>query len=107
MTNEEHEALIKVRDLLASGALNGQFNMNYAEAIGDCGTVRCIGGWMAHYMTIPNVTGYVNFHSELHDLFHPDDDGGIDWDDITPGQAVLAIDNFLATGKPEWSTILM
>ena len=105
MTNEEHAALIKVRYLLDSGELDGQFSMAYAQAIDDCKTVRCIGGWMAHYMAIPNVTGYVNFQNELHDLFYPDD-VSVDWDDITPAQAVLAIDNFLDTGEPEWSTIL-
>ena len=106
MTNEEHEALIKVRDLLDSGALDGQFSMNYAEAIDDCGSVRCIGGWMAHYMSIPDASRYVSRHAELHDLFYPGSDIDVDWDDITPAQAVQAIDNFITTGEPEWSTIL-
>ncbi len=107
MTNEEHAALIKVRDALASGKLDGHFDMN--QAISVCGTFACIGGHMAQLMGMTEfnaINEYVLGNDELHVLFYPDDRAGVDWDDITPAQAVLAIDNFLSSGDPEWNEVI-
>lgn len=107
MTNEEHAALIQVRDALASGLLDGQFNMN--QSISECGTFACIGGHMAQIMGMTeyeDIQPFVSDHKELHELFYPDFDGDMDWDDITPTQAVMAIDNFLNTGDPAWNEVI-
>ena len=107
MTNEEHAALIQVRDALASGKLDGHFNINVA--ISQCGTFACIGGHMAQLMGMTGyeeIQSYVSAHKDLHELFYPDSEEDLNWDDITPTQAVMAIDNFLKTGNPEWNDII-
>ena len=99
------------------------FNMNVSLDEGDCGTTGCIGGWMFAAMqrdrAAPCVTahGYVsNYRSQaLGPLFFPfcdikmrdllDQDGStydFPFDLLPPAFALAAIDNFLATGDPDW-----
>lgn len=94
----------------------------------ECGTVACIGGWMwikMHERKIEMVKGengeyiynlttdqvytasdYVEGHEGLYELFYPPQH--FDYHDITPTQAVAAIDNVLngETSDPDWETIL-
>ena len=126
--NEVYEALFEVRDRLDRGELvhwhpqdpdnfrnptvpNG-FNMATWTNESECGTVGCIGGWVelisgAHIM--------FDMDSELTRLLYPLDDKTavssrflrIDvYKTITPPQAVLAINNYLSTGKAQWESIL-
>lgn len=86
-----------------------------------CGTVGCIGGWMAIHQikAEPNAKGVYKLkaeqatkiyhvfeamcrHTGLHDLFYPDACRVA----ITPAQGVAAIDNVLATGRPHWNKIV-
>ncbi|MHC2552415.1 hypothetical protein [Bradyrhizobium elkanii] len=104
------------------------FNMNTVSDETECGTTCCIGGWMFHAMerdrTAPCATAgeYVQkAHStRLYPLFYPlqdmrrqwmiDTDGhaydGPEYIDIAPSQALEAMDNFLATGDPNWPRVL-
>lgn len=83
-----------------------------------CHTCGCIGGWMHLLMTnglilpetlkgedVVTAQEYVSdvFKNPVHplrELFY--DRTG---DDVTPAQAVRAIENFLATGNPNWPSI--
>ena len=119
MTPTERETLIKVRNGLASGdyvhvqderPAHGKrvFDMDVASKT--CGTVACIGGWMAMDMglkTVIEVSNYVSsggHESDMRGLFFPDIDGN--FSRITPAQAVQAIDNFLQGEDPCWEEIL-
>lgn len=105
--------------------------MNYS-----CGTTACIGGWMHVFqqdkVEIDPVTGrylvdddraasdYVEngCSSALIALFYPLQEGhagnwvgpgnpsSLAYKDITPAAALDAIDNFLATGHPNWIDVL-
>ena len=115
MTPHEHEALLRTRALLAapgtvSGAANRcprephEFSMQIAYYQHGCGTVACIGGWLAKFMALPEheISDYVyTRHSkDLTGLFFPDDLPSLDA--LTPRLAVEAIDNFLS-GMPPWA----
>ncbi|MCP1757772.1 hypothetical protein [Bradyrhizobium elkanii] len=104
------------------------FNMNIVSDETECGTTCCIGGWMFRAMerdrTAPCATAaeYVQRASSraLYPLFFPlqdqrrqwmvDTDGhtydGPEYIDIAPSQALEAMDNFLATGDPNWPRVL-
>ena len=124
ITEEELDALIKVRDGLSSGCfthVDGYdeppvkygFNMVIAGNHGSCGTVACIGGWMAIVMSskmddplsldVNDMKRYVSSNMALERLFYPP--VSLYYSTITPDQAALAIDNFLATGDPRWKDI--
>lgn len=112
---KELRALITVRNGLAAGHYvhvnvatpddTRVFDMNVPSD--GCGTVACIGGWMAPELGINverDIEAYVNnggLDGKLTDLFFPD----IDWENITPHEAVDAIDNFLASGDPDWKGV--
>lgn len=129
ISQTEYEALVKVRDGLAAGLLVhkvldypneqiyvrhcptedviGYFNMNY-EGQG-CGTVACIGGWMAASMGIDQQDYVQSTGGSLRGLFYPpmmDDLEHADYEDITAEMAVKAIDNYLRTGNPFWREVL-
>jgi len=119
----EHRALLEIRGLFAAGTFKHDpsgaaehpdgFNMNFPEHSSECGTSCCIGGWMYHAMSRDRSTtaysagDYVNHKSSgaLKDLFFPpmDDIEDMAYEDITPGAALLAIDQFLATGEVNWA----
>lgn len=100
------------------------FNMNVYENSDDgCGTTCCIGGWMFQYMKSraaepsKSAASYVltDRSVSLTPLFFPfttangkeyfDDDGqsyDFPLDLMAPSQGLTAINNFLATGAPNW-----
>ena len=95
-----------------------KFNMALACDFNGCGTVSCIGGTMALIMGMnmrENVLDYVGIrlgegrHSPaLKPLFFPpkEDVLGIEWDAITPAQALKAIANFKKDRHPRWKQII-
>lgn len=121
LTNAELTALKAVR----SGLLRGEyvhapnpdemtpvsrrrlFNMNYdSETAFRCGTVCCIGGWMAKEMPTKEMFSIWDAEEKpIGRLFFPG--VGVDeWDAITPRQAARAISNFLKTGFPRWREVV-
>ena len=120
----EHRALLEIRAYFAAGIFHHDphgevdrpdgFNMNAAERESKCGTTCCIGGWVWHAMNrdrttkSPTASHYVHHASAdaLQPLYFPsfDDIDDMAYDDITPGAALVAIDNFLATGRLDWRT---
>lgn len=94
-----------------------------------CGTTACIGGWMAiHALGIrPNAKGVINVSSAgrvsvamrnmamnegLYKLFYPGEEcyrvpDIHNWSDITPKQAVKAIEYYLRTGEISWYKALV
>lgn len=124
ITQDELAALIETRNDLATGKLqhvapehfnikdsdrNRKFNMRVGYDIKGCGTVCCIGGDMSARLNIPYFgrSSYVSSHSSpaLRPLFYPKVDNSL-WGDITPEQAVKAIDNFLKDGNPRWGYVI-
>lgn len=128
LTKKERAALVVVRDMLDSGLIEHKrdvstfndcfseqvyrakrfFNMSLAVGDSGCGTVACIGGWTAATMGLEpdEAAAFVMRYSErgkFSELFYPPP--AIDYEKITPAQAVKAIDNFLRTGKPRWSSV--
>jgi hypothetical protein len=131
----ELEALLEVREMLSSGALRYSnvhdepmgpvFNMARSRYKTECGTVCCIGGWMAEIMKLDSgVTMGMMFAGPMQSLFHPlwspvpctqnlstyahiTSLQGL-WGRITTEQAVQAIDNFTihTPGQAGWEQIL-
>lgn len=127
----EFTRLIEVRDLLQTKTLKHSkqgnsfyavwslpvgFNMGYAHQYteGKCGTVGCIGGWMAINQGFNEIetNHYVDMiDGSLKKLFYPPEDRDesdvyVPYNDITPEQAVQAINNFLYDGDPNWELVL-
>ncbi len=126
ITLAEWLALLGVREALASGALHHQkrrnttarhitnwpingtkhtFNMGLICRQEHCGSVGCIGGYMA-LVTGQNTQVTVRRehpNRELAKLFFPPSRS--DYNTITPKQAVQALDNYLTKGKASWHTI--
>lgn len=105
------------------------FNMAYSCSQKDhsCGSILCIGGWLKLFELDlkpddlgiyaisdgdqDRISDYVDAAQAkpIGDLFWPSDEYGEVRDDInsiTAHQAVRAIDNFLRTGKPNWSVVM-
>ena len=128
---EELGALLAVREMLDRGlfphaACVGaspnsnldeparRFRMLEAFKNDGCKTISCIGGTMAlvmRFKTDESKRNYVGtsdgdgFRSNsLQTLFYPP--RSMNWDRITPRVAVRAIDNWLATGRPNWKKAL-
>lgn len=120
--------LIPVEEWLRDGAQHemddGNFGFNmkwvYANRVGDfagkdCGTAMCIAGSAGQFNKIENPddsvyhykTKYSHINRELHKLFYPSHwyskEAG---DDITPEQALQAIENFKENGDPRWWEVL-
>jgi hypothetical protein len=119
MTPIERAALIEVRNGLVRGDYvhidddqidNNERIFNMEVMASPCGTVACIGGWMATHMELvrhESILDYVKrggFEGDLRKLFYPTVGG--EMSRITTGQAVQAIDNFLMDGKPRWRKIV-
>jgi hypothetical protein len=102
------------------------FNMNTVVSEDECGTTACIGGWMFLAMvrdrTNPCVTAYQYVHkyrsTALGPLFFPftdfngrslldecDQEYDFPFELMPPEFALAAIDNFLATGDPNWPAV--
>ena len=127
ITAKEYKALLKVRDLLSKrevlfnmGAIisDERYHPGYGRDVHNCGAVCCIGGWMAvvmhgeldnfdFYKIECGVIDYVvdKRSQSLSKLFYPTP-VDIEWSEITPSQAIRAIDNFMNTGDPDWSSIV-
>lgn len=121
ITFAEWLALIGVRNAMASGGIthdaNGQssvvpnehtFNMNCTGKVYNCGSVACIGGYMAMAMGVggaDEISDYVYGRERLRTLFFPSKCGHI-YEKITPKHAIKAIDNFLTSGAPKWRDVL-
>jgi hypothetical protein len=117
ITVQEYLALLGVRTALKVGTLtfHPEIEHHQTERVGSehvfnmacplqtnsyCGSIGCIGGWMALTMgRDPN--HYVqDTPGPLGPLFYPPD--MIDYPKITPAQAITAIDKWLA-GKKPWT----
>ncbi len=79
------------------------FNITSWKIRYSCGSVGCIGGYMA--LVSAGAFDYMGIDTKhpLHSLFYPPD--SLNWSTITPAHAVKAIDNWLKTGTPRWSKI--
>ncbi len=95
-----------------------RFSMTHSVKRYDCGTACCIGGWMMMYMcnvplnvqelavpadAVQAIREYVNDcnpMSSLRQLFYPKH--VVDYDAITPEDAVQEIERFLTTGNATW-----
>jgi hypothetical protein len=134
ITNQEFTGLIAVLGMLERGELRyvtneriwnknarriqgaiGGFNMDHTGIAAKCGTVGCIGGWLAvvNGAKAPfQMDRYVNVlrSGALEALFYPDREGDVissyNYDHITAPQAAQAIRNFLMTGHPNWDEVL-
>jgi hypothetical protein len=74
---------------------------------GHCGTVGCIGGYVALAMgkDINKASNYVHTAGgNIRELYFPSP--AIAYDRVTQGQAAQAIGNFLTTGNPMWRDII-
>jgi len=132
LTAKEEKALREVRAALAAGHIVHRresaldkisrrfeqafgsapakfFNMGTAASDRECGSVGCIGGWMAASMgkSKDEAQDFVNIDSKFGELFFPG--GGTsnwEYDHITEKHAIKAIDNFLKCGDPKWLQVL-
>lgn len=112
-------ALLGTREMLKLGLLEHTpdkclqpgkhtFNMDVSAKMRDCGTIACIGGTMAMLMGMTD-TGHIYAYvidsdGGLHDLFFPPREYW--YGAITAEDTILAIDNFITSGRPQWDTIL-
>lgn len=112
ITEEELKALKMVRHSLNCGILSEErFDMRVIfSRSSECGTVGCIGGWMAVCMGRAHPDLFIgrDCSDSLGPLFYPwkKNREGFEIHDATPAQAVRAIDNFLATGEPDWERVM-
>ena len=92
-----------------------KFNMALSCDFNGCGTVSCIGGTMALIMGKISPMAYVghafvsgNHSPALKPLFFPPRKEllGVEWDSITPAQALKAIANFKKDRHPRWKQII-
>lgn len=114
ISDYQRALLCRVRDDLASGAITRQlFDMRHFGPAEDCGTVHCIGGWMRAYACADDGEwggDWTDMNGPFRALFFPTDlreplhDS--DYAAITPQQAIIAIDLWLATGRVDWRTIM-
>lgn len=84
------------------------FNLSTTCKGYSCGTVGCIGGWVAQEMglSIFESGNYVERQQYgsvkgMKELYYPKMYVGY-YGGVTPRQAAQAIGNFLSTGKPNW-----
>lgn len=121
LSPEELSALKTVRCWLASGApkyapsiLDAPLTFSMATACRkvNCGTACCIGGAMALILGHDPDDYVSNAEGALGDLFfggaRPDPEFlHRDLRAITVEQALMAVDNFLASGDPNWERVLL
>ena len=78
------------------------FHMNCWIWKADCGTVRCMGGWAEAIMG----QAFHNKTPEREALFFPGRIREKNAYDATPGQAAIALRNYLTFGQARWSEAL-
>jgi len=82
------------------------FNMGMCFDKDECGTVGCIGGWAAYFMSHPDPSAYVK-ESIRDGALH-----GLYWDhrcsggNISQEAAAAALRSFLSTGDANWKLAL-
>ncbi len=106
ITEAEERALAAVQRQLENGKLvhtmmpvaRHGFNMRWAYVKEPCGTISCIGGWMARLMKKGDPDVYVDYvrSDALVSLFFPPNEC---WEMITVKQAAQAIKYFRQTGE--------
>lgn len=114
ISDYQRALLCRVRDDLASGAIPRRlFNMRQFDSIEDCGMAHCIGGWMRAYAceAVDLWEGkWTCTTGPFHALFFPTHVKRpftmLDYAAITPQQAIVAIDLWLATGRVDWQAIV-
>jgi len=114
ISDAEFGALVKVLGMLERGDLKTveygpptgpfDFNMSCSGISSECGTVACIGGWVAVLMGRKgdDIARYVNDQESdgvLAPLYWPDEVGALD---ATAPQASVALRNYLTHGEPRW-----
>jgi hypothetical protein len=132
ITFREHLAVLAVRHALETGVLDMHpvlhpddvnafdnkhtFHMSCSMDKAHCGSVGCIGGYMALVMGV-NSRSYVTDHIKWGHMAEPEACSpsltplffpplGRDWPSATPKVAVKAIDNWLKDGNPRWGDLL-
>lgn len=114
ISDYQRALLCRVRDDLASGAIPRRlFDMRSFGPAEDCGTTHCIGGWMRAYAQHDgNLWNpeWAQLNGDFAPLFFPTDFDNYfseqDYATITPQQAIVAIDLWLATGRVDWRAIM-
>lgn len=112
ISQAEYEALQVVRDGLASGEYShdsdNRFDMLVTCKQGNCGTVACIGGWVALTMGKNDLQAdsYVwdSEYGPLAPLYFPKYLAS--WAAITPDVAARTITTFLDSGEVDFSVHL-
>lgn len=123
LNDAEHMALLEVKRMLGTNEViynpkpvliedhdidppdRNVFNMDYVIQRAECGTVYCIGGFMAMLLG-EYPYGFVSGKrdTKIHELFMPSN--VINWSEITKEQAIKAIDNFIESGDPRWKEVM-
>lgn len=115
VSRAEWSALAAVLGMLERGelchgneAVGQAFCMSATFAKDDCGTIGCIGGYVAMLMGESSPDDYICQYRDsgaLTKLYFPrKPDGGLlpTLYQVTTEQAAIALRNFLATGEPDW-----
>ena len=123
ITDETYEAAVRVLGRLERGELayhdrTGRFldmppvqgemlAMSVTHVDHSCGTVACLGGWIAVEMGIPKhlIHDFVYEAAPyaMHRLFFPPED---EMTRVTPEMAAQALRNYLSAGDPGWREVL-
>lgn len=82
----------------------GHFNMNEWLAVGECGTIACIGGTaeLVGGLRQRSLSNAAERNHDLNCLFYPP--RLLHWNKITVTQAAHALRSYLTTGEAEWKT---
>lgn len=134
LKNKHYCALVKALDALQNGCIRhvkapgflvgdgsdtkvDRFNMNFWRTEASCGTVACIGGTAEVVAGLPmfslsSVAEDMGGDSGLYHLFYPHElDRGEwnadSWDKITTKHAIKALQNYLTSGDPKWTEVMM
>lgn len=115
---DEFSALVTVLGMLERGELQfgisgegERFCMSAVFFRTKCGTVGCIGGYVARILddADPEEYAYCGRSNALSSLYFPRYEGGRlrdDLSDITTAQAAQALRSFLTSGEPRWAEAL-
>lgn len=115
---DELDAHVKVLGMLERGELrhrNGsldragdRFDMGVIAIKHCCGTVGCIGGWVAMTMGFNEEAAdyYVDMTSGSQRRLYYPDGRLVGYESITVDQAARALRNYLTTGEPLWEEVL-